>query len=354
MEDSKKRRVLYLEDEQKFHDLIEELRDFYHLNSEISHAETVEEAIKLFKSGSFDVILCDYKLRDGRTGLEFLNYVRKEEFCSIPFAIVTQDRSRQVAIDSNNAGADYFFEKDVFFRDIERSIKSLDEALRLKGKLNNLNRNERMEIVFAVAGHDLRNSSMVTVAAVELIKEDLGVSEESRRLLDNILKNQEAIDGTFRFVRDYWNLGNIANCWNPIREIIGKISRQFSSNIKIINNLPDKLEVLCDPIIEKVFYNLIENAIRHGKADIIECNFKYEDQQVFIFIKDNGSGIVGNQKKAIFNQGFGKNTGYGLYFCKEALDRSDMSIKEIGDNNGACFVIKIPESKCRSKNEFNT
>jgi signal transduction histidine kinase len=354
MEDSEKRKVLYLEDEERFHGLIEELRDYHHIDSEISHAETVEEAIELFKSDSFDVILCDYRLKNGRTGLELLNYVRKEEFCSIPFAIITQDKSRQVVIDSNNAGADYFFEKDDFFKDIEKSIESLNEALRLKSKLNNLNRKERMEMVFSVASHDLKNSSMVTVAAVELIKEDSGISKESRMLLDNILKNQEAIDGTFRFVRDYWNLGNIVNCWNQIHKIVKKISRQFSSNIRIVNNLPDKLEVLCDPIIEKVFYNLIENAIRHGKADIVECNFKYKDQQVFILIKDNGSGIVGNQKKAIFNQGFGKNTGYGLYFCREALERSDMAIEEIGDSNGACFVIRIPESKCRSRSEFNT
>ncbi|MFA5080820.1 MAG: ATP-binding protein [Candidatus Paceibacterota bacterium] len=213
--------------------------------------------------------------------------------------------------------------------------------------------NERIKNVLDVTWHDVRNSLSVIAMAVEIIQETDDLERIKSLAVNSILSSQRAISGAIEFTENFLVLGNRKKCWNSIYEIIRRITRQFPLEVKLSNNFPQKLEICCDPLIEKVFYNLIENAVQHGKASSIECSVEQKGDFV-ISIKDNGSGIEESQKEMIFKQGFGKNTGYGLFFCKEVIGQSDMTIKEVGDRRGACFVIGVPEYRCRIRNELNT
>jgi signal transduction histidine kinase len=67
-----------------------------------------------------------------------------------------------------------------------------------------------------------------------------------------------------------------------------------------------------------------------------------------IIWEDNGIGILPDEKERIFNRGFGKNTGLGLYFTREILALTGISISETGESgSGARFEITIPNGKFR-------
>jgi len=69
--------------------------------------------------------------------------------------------------------------------------------------------------------------------------------------------------------------------------------------------------------------------------------------QVIVF-EDNGVGIPQRDKKVIFDKGFGKNTGLGLYLTREILDITGITIQENGEPGaGARFEILIPEGGFR-------
>ncbi len=89
--------------------------------------------------------------------------------------------------------------------------------------------------------------------------------------------------------------------------------------------------VYADDMLEKVFYNLTENAVRHGKK-ISEIRFWYEKSgdNLVIICQDNGIGIPPYDKDKIFKEGFGKNTGIGMFISKEILDITTMTISETG------------------------
>ncbi len=73
-----------------------------------------------------------------------------------------------------------------------------------------------------------------------------------------------------------------------------------------------------------------------------------------IIIIDNGKGISEPDKKLIFNQGFGKNTGLGLFLTREILSITDISIKETGVyGEGARFELTIPYGSFRHTNLFS-
>lgn len=55
-----------------------------------------------------------------------------------------------------------------------------------------------------------------------------------------------------------------------------------------------------------------------------------------------------DQKKYIFERGFGKNTGYGLFLTREILAMSDITIIENGQYGTGCrFEIDVPKGKYR-------
>jgi signal transduction histidine kinase len=46
----------------------------------------------------------------------------------------------------------------------------------------------------------------------------------------------------------------------------------------------------------------------------------------------------------LFRRGAGRNTGFGLFLCKEILDLTRITITEIGEpGEGAKFLMRVPK-----------
>ena len=111
----------------------------------------------------------------------------------------------------------------------------------------------------------------------------------------------------------------------------------------------DALEVFSDPMLEKVFFNLVDNALRHGKT-VTEIRFShaFTKDGVMVICRDNGIGVPYNEKEQIFERGVGKNTGFGLFIAREILGITGLSICESGiPGEGARFEILIPRELYR-------
>ncbi len=115
-------------------------------------------------------------------------------------------------------------------------------------------------------------------------------------------------------------------------------------NVRLSNGLKG-VEVLADALLPKVLYNLAENALRHGqKLTVIEATSEERGAGLAIVIQDDGIGVPDAEKELIFERGFGKNTGLGLYLAREILSITGMTVKECGrEGHGARFEIMVPE-----------
>jgi signal transduction histidine kinase len=109
------------------------------------------------------------------------------------------------------------------------------------------------------------------------------------------------------------------------------------------------LEIYADLLIEKVFFNLIDNSLRHGeRITRIHIRYEREDTGLILVYEDNGIGVPDRQKELIFERGFGKNTGYGLFLIREILSITGLSIKENGIfEKGTRFEIFVPNGLFR-------
>ena len=89
------------------------------------------------------------------------------------------------------------------------------------------------------------------------------------------------------------------------------------------------VEIYADPLLEKVFYNLIDNSIRYGLTlTTISIYFKQSADGITLVFEDDGVGIPASEKEHIFERGVGKNTGLGLFMTREILLITQIDIRE--------------------------
>jgi signal transduction histidine kinase len=162
--------------------------------------------------------------------------------------------------------------------------------------------------------------------------------------LDKIEKITELIQKQIRFTRDYQNIGTNAPMWQNVQLSIDNAISDLHLGSVALDVDVDNLEIYADMLLEKVFYNLVENTLRHGeKVTKIKFYFEHNDSGGILICEDNGIGIPPNVKEKIFKREYYRNTGYGLFLVTEILSITGLSIKETGEfNHGARFKISIP------------
>ncbi len=122
-----------------------------------------------------------------------------------------------------------------------------------------------------------------------------------------------------------------------------------------INNELGGLSIYADPMIEKVFCNLLENSVKHGvKASQIGISYLKGSDSVEIYYKDDGDGIPSDTKAQLFSRSYKQRLGHGMNFIQEVLRITGMEIDEIGlPGNGVLFRIKVPTGCYRIKGELS-
>jgi signal transduction histidine kinase len=113
----------------------------------------------------------------------------------------------------------------------------------------------------------------------------------------------------------------------------------------------NNLEIFADPWLNKVFFNLIDNTLRYGeRVTKITVSSHESEEGLELVFEDNGIGISFDEKEKIFERGYGKNIGYGLFMVREILAITELTIRETGiPGEGARYEIHVPKRYYRIK-----
>jgi signal transduction histidine kinase len=147
------------------------------------------------------------------------------------------------------------------------------------------------------------------------------------------------------FTRDYQEIGSSAPRWQNLEAVISRAAGTLTlTGISLESRLRD-LWVYADPLIEKVFFNLLENSLRHGgNVSTVRVFSRESDEGLTIVYEDNGVGVPADVKEKIFRREYFQNTGLGLYLSREILAITKMEIRETGiTGEGARFEIFVPK-----------
>jgi signal transduction histidine kinase len=153
-----------------------------------------------------------------------------------------------------------------------------------------------------------------------------------------------------QFTREYEEIGVNAPVWQDCHALADTAAMDAPlGKIIIKNDLPSGTEVFADPLIVKVFYNLMDNAIRYGrKITTIRFSLQESGEDHLILCEDDGDGISADEKERIFERDFGRNTGLGLFLSREVLAITGITIRETGvPGKGARFEMTVPKNAYR-------
>ncbi|NMB77894.1 MAG: PAS domain S-box protein [Methanomicrobiales archaeon] len=226
-------------------------------------------------------------------------------------------------------------------RDISKR-KERDNALRLA--------NMKLTLLSGIARHDIRNQVMALKAYLLLAKESLDKPTLLADYLSWEQKSADTIERQIKFTRDYEEMAATPPGWQAVEDCIQKsVAALPLQDIAVTTDVAG-LSIYADPLLEKVFHNLIDNALRYG-GDVmsgIRLSAEQNDGVLVLSLTDDGIGIAPDEKEIIFTRGYGKNTGLGLFLAREILGISGITIRECGiPGRGARFEMTVPAGKWR-------
>ncbi|HWQ65061.1 MAG TPA: PAS domain S-box protein, partial [Methanospirillum sp.] len=203
--------------------------------------------------------------------------------------------------------------------------------------------NAKLNLLSSITRHDIGNDLQVVLGYLNFsLEEDL--NQPVKGFLEKAQASAINIEEQILFTRDYQDIGVRSPIWQDVSKVI-------SRSIKTIDISPIQIqidisgvEVYADPLIEKVFLNLVDNAKRYGET-ITRIRFSgFEGKEGYtIIIEDDGVGIPAEYKSKIFRREYYKHTGLGLNLSREILDITGITIIETGvPGNGARFEIRVP------------
>jgi PAS domain S-box-containing protein len=211
--------------------------------------------------------------------------------------------------------------------------------------------NAKLNLLNSVTRHDVLNQLTALNGYLSLIEGRATLSDTQMHTF--ITRAEQAagiIERQIQFTRIYQDIGVHAPTWQNVEGLIKKAKKGLLPESILLTQNLGNLEMYADPLLEKIFYTLMENSLRHGMP-VSEIRFLYHvtgDQTLHLIYEDNGVGISFDDKRHIFERGYGKHSGWGLFLSKEILSITGLVITETGEpGKGARFEIAIPKEAYR-------
>lgn len=210
--------------------------------------------------------------------------------------------------------------------------------------------NRKIGLMTGITRHDIKNQLQVLSGWLDLMKLD---DQRNQALLEKAFKALTNMRALIEFTAEYESLGTKAPHFINVEKEVSKIAMDTPMDaLTIINELHGD-EILADPLLVKVLYNMVENAKRHGgKATFVRFRSELDGEMLRLICEDDGVGVKDSRKEAIFDHTSFKGHGYGLFFTRTMLAITGLSIWEEGRfGEGARFVISVPRDRWRRTND---
>jgi len=222
---------------------------------------------------------------------------------------------------------------------------------------------EKIQFFINVA-HDLRTPLTLIQSPLSRITESETLNESDKVNLYLAQKNAGKLSQLFNQLLEFQKadlnklqvqigaydiVGHLKEVIAAFKPLLDK--KKISCELKVTD---DKLEVWYDELkLDKVFYNLISNAIKYNKENgKIVITVKSDKSNCYIEVIDNGIGIPADQQKKVFRSYFRASnainstetgSGVGLMLVRHLVELHHGKIDFVSKSGeGTCFKIKIP------------
>jgi PAS domain S-box-containing protein len=231
---------------------------------------------------------------------------------------------------------------------VAQRTKQLSEA---QGQLVKAERLAAIGELAGMVGHDLRNPlTGIKNAAYFLEKKGAEIPvEQSRAMLKTIDRCVEHSNKIINDLLDYSREIHLElHESSPIKLLSEALAViQIPEKVKILNHLADEPLKIDPDKIERVFINLIKNAIdAMPNGGTVTINSKKLNCSIQISVTDTGTGIPDEILPKLFSPLFttkAQGMGFGLAICKRIVEAHEGKITvETAKGKGTTFTVTLP------------
>lgn len=224
--------------------------------------------------------------------------------------------------------------------------------------------NAELERFTYTVSHDLRNPLVTIKGFVGMLEKDLRDGREDR-VASDLQRISIAADKMHALLADLLELSRIGRIMNPpedvdlaqtVNEAIETLDARLRSKNVTVQCALDLPTVYGDRIrLREVFENLIDNAAKYTGSQpepIIEIGTRCDEDEIVIFVKDNGLGIEPQFHSRIFGlfdklNPTSEGTGIGLALIKRIIEThgGKIWVESEGLGTGSTFCFTIPDAR---------
>jgi signal transduction histidine kinase len=344
--------VLYMDDDP---DLLDLVKIFLERSGEIrvNTAQSAQAAFVMMNEKHYDAIVYDFQM-PALDGIAFLKQIHSGKE-TIAIILFTGKGREEVVIDALNNGADFYVRKNgdtkVRFAELQNRIRQAVQGRMAETELTR--ENKKSTLLYNISRHDIVNRLTVLRAKIKQVKKLSSKDPTLLPYLNKIEDEAREIFNNLETARIYQEIGINVQEWHIIADILRPvILRAGAAGIRCSVDVGN-LEICADPLLPGVFSNLFDNVMRHGShvTNLIITRHRTAEGMLVVW-EDDGVGIPVEDKERVFDQGYGKNTGLGLFLCREILAITGITLKENGvPGKGARFELLIPGENYRCGGE---
>ncbi|XZI00287.1 sensor histidine kinase [Clostridium perfringens] len=243
-------------------------------------------------------------------------------------------------------------------KNIENLIVEINTLIDDKRKMENIYKEKDMELREAIANmsHDLRTPLTSIMGYVYLLNDDKLDKEERKEYLKIIEKRSLVLND---LITNFYGLSRIQADQYEIKFepvnlelVLGEIIAAFYETLDYKFGEPEiNIEEGLGPVLgdkqalNRIFTNLIENIIKHGKGEV-KISLKKKNKYIVMEFSNKAEELEPKDVNRIFEKFFtkdrmrtGQNTGLGLAIVKLLVEKQGQKIeaKKVGNR----LVINI-------------
>lgn len=225
--------------------------------------------------------------------------------------------------------------------------------------------------ILSALSHDLRTPLTALVGMAETVALGKASPERQKQMLEAIRNQALSISQQMSKLLDMARLSvgklQLNTDWQPVEEVLGATLQQVRAHwqarevrVDVASRLPP---INIDAVlIERVLWNLVENAIKYSPAESpVDIAVRQIGQQMEISVCDAGGGISAENMSRIFDlfqRGSAESAipgvGLGLSIARTIVEAHGGEISaENRPAGGSCFRVRLPIEPAPSFEEMD-
>lgn len=210
-----------------------------------------------------------------------------------------------------------------------------------------LQAHKKLNLINLFTRNEIQSQVFIVRAYLEVLRQ-IAKHPEEATVIEKLTSTLTEIQRHIKFAENYRDMGAEEPIWQNFNEILLlALSHLPPITIARATNFK-KIDILSDTLLEKGLMHLMEYLYLHGSINAEVTITHTESAGGLLFtLEKAGTSIPEDQKEKVFSWENTLDKSHSLFFIREVLDITSISIQETGDPGHLRFGILVPPGMYR-------